>query len=121
LAHNVPTSDLTNQGFKLIYFYPYSHTSYLDEFIQINSSCSINTFLCVGGKEEGSDSILLISCGKCSLIFTVTSLNMPNYVNGAYWYFNSLSFGFSKISTINQTSCDANSLTDNNKLVNIIN
>ena len=117
MAHNVPEGDLTSQGFKLIYFIPFSQASYLDELAQINASCSINTVICVGGREARSNSILLISCGKCWSIFKLTPVNIVNYINGAYWYFNSLSFGFSQSNSINQTTCDANDLTNKNKLV----
>jgi hypothetical protein len=76
---------LTSQGFVMIYNFPYSHTTTINEFLVINSSCSQSTILCVGGYFITSENILLLSCGNCWSILSYTQVNKTNYLNGAFW------------------------------------
>jgi hypothetical protein len=55
----------------------------MDEIIK---SCLPTTNLCIGGRESTNDVLLVVSCGLCSVVFTKTDFDTPNFHNGAYWY-----------------------------------
>lgn len=94
LAQNVLITEMKSQGYEIVYDYPYSHPTTINELNVIRLNCLSETILCAGGAAKGSYNLLLISCGNCRSILTATSKNNPVLNNGAFWYFkSSYSFG----------------------------
>ena len=108
---------LLKKGYRIVYNKTYSHSTTYEELKSINESCKLQSTICVGEtNKSNSDSINLISCGNCQSIMKETKKNSPKLVNGAYWYFNSLSFGFAPNSIINQENCDTYDSENNERL-----
>jgi hypothetical protein len=96
-------SDMSLNGYSIVYDHPYSHATTDTELNTIKLHCSNETILCAGGASKGSDTLLLLSCGNCRLILTPTETNKPVLNNGAYWYFSKyFSFGYAPTFNINQ-------------------
>jgi len=108
LATNVSTSNLINQGYKVIYNQTYGTVTNLSDFTSILSTCNNMSTICLGGAAVGSNTLLLVSCANCkTLLSSYTDLNIPRLINNAYWYYTpSKSIGFSPSSSIRQSSCD---------------
>ena len=69
----------------------------------------------LAGKSVGSNTITLAAAAPTASVFTYTTYNNPQFVNGAYWYYtpdintvadNTGSMGFSGGATINQGTAD---------------
>ena len=126
LKSNILINELLNQGFKTVYDQLYSHVTTNEELYDIKSKCNTESIICVGGSDDVNN-LLLVSCGSCLDILTITDRFVPKLINGAYWYFTpDISFGFSPNSKIDQNyydcydcpNCNDNSniCTDSNRL-----
>jgi hypothetical protein len=106
ISHNISIKELLDQGFKNVFNTTYSTETISNDLINIESLCTKDSVLCVGGSDT-ADNLLLVSCGNCLNILTPTTINNPNLINGAYWYFtDKKSFGFSPIFSIAQNFVD---------------
>jgi len=105
-----------------VYNFPFSHLSTANELSSINSSCTQGSIICVGASLNGSNTMLLLSCGECQSIINFTQLNSPVFINSAYWYFTQdYSFGFSPSSTILQEKCDIYDIQNNLRMCWLMN
>ena len=84
LAQNIQITDLLNQGYDIAYNFTYLHSTSIAELNAINSTCSQNSILCVGGAASKSNILLLLSCGNCWSILSTTKKDTPVLINGAY-------------------------------------
>ena len=107
-------ASIINQGFvPLPISQPDSPSIFLSELLLINSTCTVNSIICVGASINGSNIMLEISCGDCWSILKFTSLNSPTFVNGAYWFMTlNITFGFSSMQLIDQNNCVNNIQTN---------
>jgi len=108
LATNVPTLNLINQGYKVVYNKTYGTSSYLNDLTAVYNQCNALSIICLAGASVGSNTLLLVSCANCyTLLSSNTVLDQPRLINNAYWYFTaSKSVGFSPSNIIVQNSCD---------------
>jgi len=105
-----------------VYNFPFSHLSTANELSSINSSCIQGSIICVGASLNGSNTMLLLSCGECQSIINFTQLNSPVFINSAYWYLTQdYSFGFSPSSTILQEKCDIYDIQNNLRMCWLMN
>jgi len=115
--NNVKMADLTNEGYSLVYDYPYSHATTRAEILNIRSQCTLSSLICVGGNRINEDLLLLVACANCLSVTSETTINQPQNYSGVYWYFtDGQSFGFAPNSNINQVSADAYDLGSNLRL-----
>lgn len=63
-------------------------------------------YLMLAGIEDGSDTIDVLAAALTTDVLSVTALNATHAANGAFWYYNDSSMGFTPISTISQNSAD---------------
>ncbi len=90
-----------------MYNVSYDHPTSYNELVNLKKTCNSNSIICVAGSQNGSDTLILISCGNCMSILSDTKVNHPIKVNGAYWYLtHPKSFGFSSKFLIEQKDCD---------------
>jgi len=115
LVSNISIDELLNQGFETVYDQLYSHVTTNQELYNIKKKCNNrDTKICVGGS-DGSNKLLLVSCGFCENVLETTELNQPRLMNGAWWYFTpDESFGFAPNSNIRQASVDGFDCDTNN-------
>lgn len=117
LRQNILVTDLLNQGYYEVYNYAYSYATTTAQLALVNVTCDRYSILCAAGGAANSNSLLLVSCGNCWSILSVTQVNRPRLVNGAYWYMTpNYSFGFAPNATINQITCDKFDTTNSFRL-----
>jgi len=104
LGSNIKMNELLNQGFQTVYDKSYTETTKMkDELENVKSKCNKDSIICVGGADSLTNTLLLVSCGSCWDILTITKKDQPRLVNGAWWYFTpGISFGFAPNSNILQ-------------------
>ncbi|CAF1122101.1 unnamed protein product, partial [Brachionus calyciflorus] len=113
LTRNYPISNLINTGYQIVYNQLYSHYTSSLNLMSAKSICNYNSILCAGGSLANSDILELVACGNCFQVLTNTTSNSPNLVGTVYWYMTSpLSFGFSPIFSITQSSADTYDKSD---------
>ena len=103
IQQNVSEQTLRNNGWTLFYERTYStaNSSTGSEF-RPNES-----FMIVTGKSIGSDTLTSVAAAPTNSIFTATSLNTPQLINGTYWYYTpTTSFGYSPTNVISQSTAD---------------
>jgi hypothetical protein len=107
LAFNIQMNEFLNQGFKTVYDQFYSHATTETLLLNIKSKCNQDSIICVGGADSSNNTLLLVSCGSCLDILTITTENQLRFVNGVWWYFKpGKSFGFATNSNIKQLDVD---------------
>jgi hypothetical protein len=113
---NINIKNFLNQGFRVVYNKSYTdHVTTNDELYNLKSMCVKDSIICVGGS-NGLDTLLLVSCGFCWDVLTVTPQNEPQFRNGLWWYFTpNLSFGFSSSPLIRQNTADHYDCDENYK------
>jgi hypothetical protein len=121
IQNNVHVSQLTESGYSYVYNKPYGHVTTSSEMDEIKRSCSRKTNLCLGGRDNTNDVLLVVACGLCDVVFTKTATKTPNPHNGAYWYYtpdilDSRSMGFAPNSTIKQANNDYFDLSNNQRV-----
>ncbi len=87
IINNIDFYYFSSRGFSVVYNYTYSHVSQNTEFLSIRNTCGPFTTLCMAGQDSKDGLILTAACGNCYSIISNTTLNQPNYINGAYWYY----------------------------------
>jgi len=103
IQQNVSEETLRLNGWTLRYEQTYSTA---------NSSTGIEfrpteSFMIVTGKSIGSNTLTTLAAAPTSSVFTSTTLNTPQLLNGTYWYYTpNSSFGFSPTNVIQQNSAD---------------
>ena len=118
IQNNVHVSQLTESGYSYVYNKPYGHVTTSSEMDEIKRSCSRKTNLCLGGRDNTNDVLLVVACGLCDVVFTKTAPNTPNLHNGAYWYYTpGKSIGFAPNSTISNFWGSDGAFTSNNQRV----
>jgi hypothetical protein len=110
LVNDYNESQLYNAGFRLIFFYSYNQATTTNDILNIRNQCSGESIICVGGMEPSSvttDILRVLACANCLSVTTQTTLDQPNLVGQAYWYFTSnYSFGFAPTNEIDQFDGD---------------
>ena len=101
--NSVSVANLSSYGCSVCYLQTYSALTTSDNI----GGCT-GPVLFVGGRATSSSSFTLGAFDSSTFILTQTPLNIPHESNGVYWYFTSLnSFGFSRVSYIEQVQADA--------------
>ena len=78
LATNVSTSNLINQGYKVIYNQTYATPTNLNDLTTAYNQCNNMSIICLGGAAVGSNTLLLVSCANCkTLLSSYTNQNQP--------------------------------------------
>ena len=123
LAANFSNNFMINNGYSLIYSYPYSYsTTQTDLLAYKDNYCNTNSILCFAGGPTGSDKMTIVACADCFSIIADTTLNQPVFHGAAYWYLTDYySFGFSDVSAINQYTVDIVDWSDPYKLSWLLN
>lgn len=117
IALNYSKNDLINAGFRNVYDKFYSVPLTTLEILGLRNSCNSNSILCAAGGLSDSNILNLVSCANCYSVLTKTNTNSPRFVGSAYWYLTEgKSFGFSKLSSINQNTADYNDHNDEYRL-----
>ena len=70
LAHNVSIEVMQSQGYEIVYDVSYFHEKTFAELNATKFKCSYESVLCAGGAAMGSDTLMLVSCGKCHAVLT---------------------------------------------------
>ncbi len=71
----------------------------------------------MGGLDSATNVLLVVACGCCLDVLSVTSADQPQLHSGVYWYNTpGLSIGFSPNSTIQQTNADTFDLANNQRV-----
>jgi hypothetical protein len=103
IQQNVSEETLRLNGWTLRYEQTYS---------TVNSSTGIEfrpseSFMIVTGKSIGSNTLTTLAAAPTSSVFTSTTVNTPQLLNGTYWYYTpTMSFGFSPTNVIQQSTAD---------------
>ena len=111
IQQNVSEQTLRDNGWTLRYEQTYSTR---------NSSTGIEfrpseSFMIVTGKSIGSNTLTTLAAAPTSSVFTSTTVNTPQLLNGTYWYYTpNTSFGFSPTNVIQQASADVYLCNGNN-------
>jgi len=103
IKQNVPEQTLIDNGWTLFYERTYS--------TPISSSGSElrpnRRFTIVTGKSIGSNMLTTVAAAPTNSVFTPTLRNVPQLINGTYWYYTpEASFGYSPTEVISQSSAD---------------
>jgi len=79
----------------------------------------IGQYVILSGKAVGSSTIMVAAAAPTAQVFTETVRNIPQLLNGTYWYYTLAtncptcgSIGFAPTSSINQVSADISDLAD---------
>jgi hypothetical protein len=103
IQQNVSEQTLIDNGWKKFYEQNYStaNSSTGSEFRPSES------FIIVTGKSIGSNILTTVAAAPTNSVFTETSLNAPQLLNGTYWYYTpATSFGYSPTNQITQATAD---------------
>ena len=109
IQQNVSEQTLRNNGWALFYEQTYG-TPIGQSTTAIRPS---GQYVILSAKAVGSSNILLAAAAPTAQVFTETVRNIPQLLNGAYWYYtlrttvpNEGSIGFAPTNIINQDSAD---------------
>ena len=123
IGNDVSMNNLTSSGYTIFYEAMYSDLTTTNDLTTLKSNCKNKySSLCIAGGDPVTKNLITVGCAYClSVLTNKTILNKPtlNIDSNAYWYnTDSLSFGFSPTSIINQVSGsgDMFNLTDNTRL-----
>jgi hypothetical protein len=117
VLNNQSLSFFLNQGFSVIYNYTYEHNTTTQEINDIRNNCSESNILCMGGLDITNNVLLVVACGCCLDVLSVTVGNQTQLHNGVYWYNTpTYSIGFAPNSTIIQTYADQFDLGNNQRV-----
>jgi len=103
IQQNVSEETLRLNGWVLRYEQTYS-TANSSTGIEFRPS---ESFMIVTGKSIGSNTLTTLAAAPTSSVFTSTTVNTPQLLNGTYWYYTpTRSFGFSPTNVIQQSTAD---------------
>jgi len=109
IQQNVSEQTLRDNGWTLRYEQTYS-TQNSSTGIEFRPS---ESFMIVTGKSIGSNVLTTVAAAPTNSIFTATSRNAPQLLNGTYWYYTpDWSFGYSPTNVISQSSADTTGCGD---------
>jgi hypothetical protein len=103
IQQNVSEQTLIDNGWTLFYEQTYStaNSSTGSEFRPSER------FMIVTGKSIGSTTLTTVAAAPTNSVFTSTTINTPQLLNGTYWYYTpGDSFGYSPTDVINQAPAD---------------
>ena len=109
---NVPLSTLTDAEWTQCYSEDFGSDMGDNSIEPILQSCTGNYLIFLGQEATGSTALLMAAGPRASIILE-TPLNLPNSINGSWWYYTRIidsdpdgSFGFAGSPTILQDTCD---------------
>ncbi len=103
IQQNVSEQTLRNNGWTLFYEQTYS-TANTSTGSELRPG---GQYVIVAGKSIGSSVLTTVAAAPTNSVFTSTTLNTPQLLNGTYWYYTpTRSFGYSPTNVINQASAD---------------
>lgn len=102
IQQNVSEQTLTDNGWTK--FYEQTYATNISTAAPLRPS---EQYVILSGKAVGSSTILLAAAAPTSAVFTETVKNVPQLLNGTYWYNTpNWSMGFAPTNVINQNSAD---------------
>jgi hypothetical protein len=117
ILNDIPMSFFLNKGFSVVYNYQYGHATTSEEINVVRNVCGASKVLCMGGLDSRNNSLLVVACGYCLDVLSLTELNKPQLHDAVYWYNTpSNSIGFAPTANIQQNQADTNDQSSNQRV-----
>ncbi|MCC5827296.1 PEP-CTERM sorting domain-containing protein [Alkalimonas sp.] len=117
IVNDIHVNDILNDGWSYLYRENYGVTS---EISIVFGELQETDWIYLVGIRNSDDMVLAGAAVTWGAFSTYTALNVTHDFNGASWYFNGYSFGFTAIGdTINQNTADTSSYVGGNQGLSI--
>jgi hypothetical protein len=117
LVNELALSFMSTNNYIPVFNQTYEYRNKNTDISGLSTYCFSRTIFCFGGGLINGSTLRVIACAKCSDVLTPTTINIPIYRGGAYWYFTlNISFGFAPNNAISQFDADLNDIANNQRL-----
>ena len=101
---NVSIASVLAGGWSICYAGDYGLSNV--SIASVLGSCSPSGRLMMAAQQNATTDFAVLAQALFSQVTQVTAFNTTHNANGAYWYFNNNSWGFTPVATISQNSAD---------------